>query len=637
MSNTVSDLNYEDKNDADRAMSELEAQLADADAEMESAADAQIAADDGRATGVFQEAGREGRIRLNLNARRVAEAISGRIGSGELSGFFRRGKFLIRVPLVGEEGYINPTKEQVSEGIDNGPGQFLAVTEPALRRAIERIYDVGRWKVQSVNDIDHPDFAAANIGTPGVEMPKKTTREWSPADHIKRNTSEAVISDVDLTGYTPNLRVIKGVTHTPTIRQDGTVLDKPGYDDASGLLYLPDAECHMTGVPEIPTEAELTKARDLIVGMYADFPFVHEDDRANAYAALFTPAMRRYLGGNAPMAVIDATTAGTGKSLLAFTFGHIYGMTLQGDMPEAEELRKRVVSILATDTAPVVSFDNISGVVLSRWLEALLTATEVKERVLGVTDLVKVVNDRMFVLTGNNVKLGGDMRRRTVEIRMDAGMERPETRTGFAISDLKSYVRDERCNILNAVLTLARGWINAGAPQVQVTSDDFGPWHSGMRGLIKWAGFGGTVGGDAGRASERMSETDREYSALLHEVHRVFDGKWFNAIEILRSASNLSAETGIDATLLPGGVLDKMDHRPASAAKTLGHWLSNREGRIVGGLTVKRAPDKKKGNSYRIEVAPGWIPSVVGADGASDRVEVSEVSYFQPNLSSNPQ
>ena len=39
------------------------------------------------------------------------------------------------------------------------------------------------------------------------------------------------------------LPVLKGLIEAPTLRRDGSLLDKPGYDPKSGLLYDPgDAE-----------------------------------------------------------------------------------------------------------------------------------------------------------------------------------------------------------------------------------------------------------------------------------------------------------------------------------------------------------------------------------------------------------
>jgi hypothetical protein len=39
--------------------------------------------------------------------------------------------------------------------------------------------------------------------------------------------------------HAPNLKNLHGVTHTPMLRPDGTILSTPGYDTATGFLYLP--------------------------------------------------------------------------------------------------------------------------------------------------------------------------------------------------------------------------------------------------------------------------------------------------------------------------------------------------------------------------------------------------------------
>jgi hypothetical protein len=53
----------------------------------------------------------------------------------------------------------------------------------------------------------------------------------------------------------PGLYSLKGITETPLLRPDGTVLDVPGYDPTTGYLYAPSADS-----PRVAKEPSLEDA-----------------------------------------------------------------------------------------------------------------------------------------------------------------------------------------------------------------------------------------------------------------------------------------------------------------------------------------------------------------------------------------
>ena len=70
--------------------------------------------------------------------------------------------------------------------------------------------------------------------------------------------------------------------------------------------------------------------------------------------------------------------------MLANIIRHIHGGVFRGEMPEDDaELRKQVSTILLVTTGPVVVIDNVSGVLRSSTLAALLTASVWGDRKLG--------------------------------------------------------------------------------------------------------------------------------------------------------------------------------------------------------------------------------------------------------------
>jgi hypothetical protein len=85
---------------------------------------------------------------------------------------------------------------------------------------------------------------------------------------------------------------------------------------------------------------------------------------------------------------------------------------------------------------------------------------------------MRIPNTTMFVVTGNNIRVGGDLDRRCYRTRIDAGMARPWKRNKFTIPDLKAYVRKNRAELLGALLTMIRGWYAAGKPVTKVPKRD---------------------------------------------------------------------------------------------------------------------------------------------------------------------
>ena len=94
-------------------------------------------------------------------------------------------------------------------------------------------------------------------------------------------------------------------------------------------------------------------------------------------------------------------------------------------------------------------------------------------------------NDRLWVATGNNMVLGGDMDRRVVWVTIDPGVERPEDRDDFTIKDLAAHVARNRVPVLADLLTMLSAWDAAGRrSDPPPTSDCFGAWIAAIRGVL---------------------------------------------------------------------------------------------------------------------------------------------------------
>src|SRR5258708_4998601 len=136
---------------------------------------------------------------------------------------------------------------------------------------------------------------------------------------------------------------------------------------------------------------------------------------------LVTQILRQRIGGSpVPFFPITATDQSSGKTLLATIASVLYGQVKLIWTGDDEETRKALTTIMASQEA-VIAFDNIpeGTVIRSAVLAKLLTDRTWGDRMLGGNVLGKFANDRLWTATGNNLRIGGDMRTRSVLIGLD--------------------------------------------------------------------------------------------------------------------------------------------------------------------------------------------------------------------------
>ena len=110
---------------------------------------------------------------------------------------------------------------------------------------------------------------------------------------------------------------LTGITESPVLRNDGTILAEPGYDSATGLFYQPVSGFVLPPVPSSPTSSDIAEAAALLQEVFCDFPFDGEASRAGAIASLISSVLRPAIDGPTPLAIVDKPQPGTGASLIA--------------------------------------------------------------------------------------------------------------------------------------------------------------------------------------------------------------------------------------------------------------------------------------------------------------------------------
>jgi hypothetical protein len=234
----------------------------------------------------------------------------------------------------------------------------------------------------------------------------------------------------------PGIRHLESVVDYPVLWPDGSILDRPGYDAETGLLLEPAGP--LPEVPGSPSHNDALAACDTLLEMVGDFPFERPAHRAAWLAGLLTPLARFAFTGPAPLFLVDANVRGAGKGLLLDCISRIVTgerFTIAAYTTDEDELRKRITSLaLAGDRLAL--FDNLEGRFGNAVLDAALTGTAWKDRLLGVNRMAEAPLYMTWYATGNNVAVAADTARRLCHCRLESPEERPEERSEFQHPDL---------------------------------------------------------------------------------------------------------------------------------------------------------------------------------------------------------
>lgn len=444
----------------------------------------------------------------------------------------------------------------------------------------------------------------AHIGKYYPPYRKGKDGEW------KRSVYSVTLANTVFAGLhlASNLRPLKGVSRLPIARPDGTIWDTVGYDSQTQYIYLPDPTLKLPPIPAKPTVEEMGKAKALIDFMLVDFPWVSTGDRNNFLGFLLTPLLTRVVDTPFKLGVIGAHQPGSGKTLLVKLLHILHGGAIMPPMSGGEdELRKLITSNLLNTHESLSSWDNVTGRLSSSALDALLTSRTWKDRILGRSGTQEMFNDRLWLVTGNNIQVGSDLNRRTVWSYINPNMPSPENRNNFKISDLMGWAKKNRGALLWSLYTVIQGWVAAGKPVRCDKSDMFCGWVGTVNGILDTAGWEGSFDTQESR-QQATSSTDEEWTDLFESIAERFgEEEWTvsqlmalvnpQASDLVHSLTNMAKPWSTD--ILPVAVArDLQQGNTAMAGRTLGVRLKGIEGRFIGGLKVIQNPQRTR-HGYR--------------------------------------
>lgn len=407
------------------------------------------------------------------------------------------------------------------------------------------------------------------------------------------------------------LPALKSIVEAPVLRPDGSILDRPGYDEATQLYYEPGPGMDRCQIPENPTQQDAIAAMSRLKALFADFPFEGRADYANTLALLFTPFVRHAVKKDIQMALIDATNAGTGKGLITIVVSIIATgkpTTPMSAKDSDEEWRKAILTELL-QSPRIVIIDNIRGILESAALELMLTGGGINERILGQSKRVKAKNEATWMATGNNLLIGGDLPRRCYRIRLISQTATPEERDDFKISDLEKHVTDNRAEIVSDILTVARAWHVAGKPSTKNVPNlgTFTDWAKTVGGILEFAGIEGFQA-NRDELRSRNNEEAQECESFLSAWVKTFNNDWKHASDIVAkitkdSSNEIEPPVNLLFETLPKYLKKALADKPKSFEVTLAIWLGKRVQTVYGadGFRIEKEKDSDtKTNKWRV-------------------------------------
>jgi len=377
------------------------------------------------------------------------------------------------------------------------------------------------------------------------------------------------------------LRPLRATISAPTLRLDGSVLQTPGYDEATATWYDPCGVAYNL-VPESPTRAHAEAALEELLWAFRTFPFDGEADRSVALALALTGLLRRNLPA-APLGAISAPLRGSGKTLLADCIAILAtGVSAPAMLcpADGEEAAKLLLAVLAEGDA-VVLIDNVERTLQGDWLCTVLTSETFRARMLGRTEMMSVPTSTLWLATGNHLTIAGDLSTRTLYCYIDPHLEKPEERE--FVGDLRVWFSQNRARLVVAGLTVMRACALASPAELPPLRPfgRFEIWSDLVRRSLVWLGLEDPCA--SVRAIEREDPQRLELLQLMEAWRVVFGSEPKTAREVLAATTDPACRSEGMTALRDAIESVAGGHAGEPNLRRLGKWLSKNAGRICGG------------------------------------------------------
>jgi putative DNA primase/helicase len=365
--------------------------------------------------------------------------------------------------------------------------------------------------------------------------------------------------------------VVRGVLTCPTLRPDGSLLLKRGYDPVSRYYLMFPQGLELPEIPEAPTKAHAQLSFARLNALLDSYPWVSRASRSVGQSMLMTQVLRCAMPVS-PLHAVSAKAPGTGKSHLvdlASTVAIGRPCPAMGTGKKDEETEKGINTLLIAGV-PGFSIDNVSRDLDTPTLNMATERPLITIRLFGVLEHVEIENAVVIYMTGNNLAIIDEQGRRTIRAELDAGREDPERRAFDG--DPIHTARADRGRYIADVLTIARAYHLSGERVAPFPLGSYGAWSHFVREPLIWLEQADPV--DTMEQAARDDPSNLRLHAIVNGWHAEFGEMPRTIAEAVKDASD-------------GFLAVMREHFPAHGGSSvdnsrMGYWLRKFAGRVVG-------------------------------------------------------
>lgn len=496
-----------------------------------------------------------------------------------------------RLALIWDPTRMNEMVEQTEQALMSYPGHWDVLLYGGAHSRVALKPPTGFHRIDDAGGV----APSVPVFEPYNQQGMLLRIEQSVAFYKKEDGRSVLIAVPDkIAGFVLNkpdskLPVTVGLVSHPLVLQTGSLLLQEGLDSRSGIyVHFGGASFQDPGGMSPKEGVEILRTE-----MLGEFAFASEADEAAALALILT-AIERKTMDMAPGFMINASTQGSGKTTLA-RMAHLLvtgrDMPVAGMSENVEEQSKALTAMLLA-SVPIVCFDNVPDAfkVASPVLARALTSQTHTDRILGLSKMVELPTNTVFVVTGNNITADIDLSRRLLEIRLEPKEERPEQRR-FANPDVVDHVLRNRARWMQAALAILGG---SREEATEGASSGFSQWDR----IVRWPLVNAGVADPVSKFDEvRANSPDQErlVAWMLGLKHGFGVGQAFRARDLVHTDGTVAFMTSrSDENRDPRILMYKdylADYPPPKGwgnANSIS-WMINRLiGRTVQGYTLTK-------------------------------------------------
>jgi hypothetical protein len=409
------------------------------------------------------------------------------------------------------------------------------------------------------------------------------------------------------------LRKLRVVVDRPYLREDGSIVETPGFAPETGILFDPRGQKFPPVPKDVRWEDGFEALKRIHERLFREYAFASSEgsyeyelcddwapsaSRSVTFSGLLSSTARLLLP-TVPLHAFSSREAGSGKSKIVDAASIIicgHPAPVFGVGPDAEEFEKRL-GVALMNGYQLVSFDNCSEAIDHDALAQCLSQPIVSVRVLGYSEVRTCPNVAVFFVTGNNLIISGDLPRRTLRCLIDPQIERPSRRE-FDF-DPVVVARQSRGELLRDVHIVWRAFLLASAPkQNKEPLGSFEAWDK-VRDLLIWYGQV-----DPCQTMEDIRDEDPGLLALRSIVDLWAKYLGYDPVTAQQIIARATWQPGQSSHGLLFGAakpyeLEAPDFREAWLgvagrngsinSQRLGKWLGRNKGRVINGHRIMPA------------------------------------------------